>query len=76
MSHMDFPSKCRQGVQFWIKVQLNSNFEEQNLVNETLGTKVRQHVNIRGVKGYPITFMSSNIFLCSFGSNFDKESKT
>lgn len=38
-------------VQYWMKVSLGSNFEDQNVENETLGNKVRQQADFRGVKG-------------------------
>lgn len=32
-------------IQFLMKVQLGSDFKDQNVANETLDTKVREHVN-------------------------------
>lgn len=44
---MDFRPKNGDSLQFWMKVQLRSNFEDRNAATETLGTKLRKPINFR-----------------------------
>ena len=46
-----FRAKKLKGIQFWIKVQFESNFKGQNVTNEILHIKVKIQVNFERVKG-------------------------